>query len=105
MKRLPVSVLEDPAVRPPGFQEALRLLERKGIALTAARYDLLQCIYSSDASVSVEELVDILSGSHRMLGATMVYSYLRVFKRLGLVRELDARFSARRYEAVRTLAV
>ncbi|QJC50479.1 hypothetical protein HGI30_01985 [Paenibacillus albicereus] len=73
------------------LQEAVAQIEARGIRLNPQRYALLEYIYTADTSATVEQLVRELQasghGHGRGAGATAVYSQLRVFERMGLVRE------------------
>ncbi|SDS63906.1 Ferric uptake regulator family protein [Paenibacillaceae bacterium GAS479] len=82
-----------------GLLAALGKLEHQGIHLNPQRYMLLEYLYTADEHPTVEELVSQLnaSGRVRAVGATAVYSQLRVFERLGLVQEWNDVSSAPRY--------
>ncbi|PLT43908.1 transcriptional repressor [Paenibacillus sp. FSL W8-1187] len=71
------------------LQDAVDQIEARGIRLNPQRYALLEYIYTADRLSTVEQLVRELhvSGHGRGAGATAVYSQLRVFERMGLVRE------------------
>lgn len=82
-----------------GLQNVISKLESQGIRLNPQRHALLEYVYTADSNPTVEELVDRFHslGRGRSLGATAIYSQLRVFERLGLICEWNDGSSAVRY--------
>ncbi|MEW9701901.1 Fur family transcriptional regulator [Paenibacillus sp. SI8] len=81
------------------LNQALQRIRSKNITLTPQRYALLEYLYSQGSYTTVRGMCDALSAKYPHINPTSVYSTMRVFKQLGLVRELAVIDDSNRYEA------
>ncbi|GGD98071.1 Fur family transcriptional regulator [Paenibacillus nasutitermitis] len=78
---------------------ALQKLEQQNIHLSPQRMAVLEYLYSAEGYRGVDDILKSLVPRYRTLNASTVYNHLRVFRRLGMVKEVTIGGSARRYEA------
>ncbi|WP_166243241.1 Fur family transcriptional regulator [Paenibacillus turpanensis] len=77
-------------------------LKLKNIRVTPQRFAVLEYLYTYPGHPTVEEIYKALVDKYPNLSVTTVYNNLRVFKKLGLVKELTFGDASRRYDAVTT---
>jgi Fur family peroxide stress response transcriptional regulator len=82
------------------LQSAMEKLEVQNIRLTPQRFAVLEYVYSCQGHPTVEDIFTSLVAKFRHLSIATVYNNLKVFKRMGLVKEFTIGDSSRRYEAV-----
>ncbi len=82
-----------PAVRAPSLLSALGALRGRGMRVSAARRQVLEALYATDAPLTAEGLVANVPGSD--LAST--YRNLDVLEALGLVRHVHLGHGAGRY--------
>jgi len=81
------------------LNSALQKLEQQHIHLSPQRLAVLEYLYSAEGYRGVDDILKSLAAKYRTLNASTVYNHLRVFGKLGLVKEVTIGKSARRYEA------
>ncbi|AJY75196.1 Fur family transcriptional regulator [Paenibacillus beijingensis] len=81
---------------------AMKKLEEQHIRLTPQRYAVIEYLYASHSHPTAEDIYQSLALKYPSLSVATVYNNLKVFKKLGLVKELTMGDSSRRYEAVTT---
>lgn len=81
------------------LNSALKKLEQQNIHLSPQRLAVLEYLYSAEGYPGVEDISRSLAGKYRNLNASTVYNHLRVFNRLGLVKEVTMGDSSRRYSS------
>ncbi|MNI16046.1 Peroxide operon regulator [compost metagenome] len=79
---------------------AMAKLKQQNIRLTPQRFAVLEYMYTCHGHPTVEEIYKALVTKYRHLSVATVYNNLRVFKKLGLIKELTNGDSSRRYDAV-----
>lgn len=85
------------------LDKAMEKLEHQNIRLTPQRFAILEYLYTCHDHPTVEDVYTSLAAKYHNLSIATVYKNLRVFKKLGLVKELMiGEDSTRRYEAVTT---
>lgn len=82
------------------LETAMEKLKSLNIKLAPQRYALLEYLYQCRQQPTVEELFKVLIKRYPYLSVTTVYSNLRVFRKLGLVREISHDNASVRYAAV-----
>lgn len=86
------------AVSPNQLKEALDTLKVSGVRITPQRHAILEYLISSMAHPTADEIYKALEGKFPNMSVATVYNNLRVFKDVGLVKELTYGDSSSRFD-------
>lgn len=82
------------------LQEALDSLKSTKVRMTPQRHAILEYLFNSLAHPTADEIYKALEGKFPNMSVATVYNNLRVFKDVGLVRELTYGDSSSRFDSV-----
>ncbi|MGZ0084530.1 peroxide-responsive transcriptional repressor PerR [Geobacillus sp. C56-T2] len=82
------------------LKEALDMLKKTGIRITPQRHAILEYLISSMSHPTADEIYKALEGKFPNMSVATVYNNLRVFKEIGLVKELTYGDSSSRFDFV-----
>lgn len=80
------------------IQEAMDTLKGSGVRITPQRHAILEFLLSSMTHPTADEIYKALEGKFPNMSVATVYNNLRVFKEVGLVRELTYGDSSSRFD-------
>ncbi|KIO65398.1 MULTISPECIES: peroxide-responsive transcriptional repressor PerR [Bacillaceae] len=86
------------AVSPNQLKEALDTLKVSGVRITPQRHAILEYLINSMAHPTADEIYKALEGKFPNMSVATVYNNLRVFKDVGLVKELTYGDSSSRFD-------
>ncbi len=86
------------AVSPNQLKEALDTLKVSGVRITPQRHAILEYLINSIAHPTADEIYKALEGKFPNMSVATVYNNLRVFKDVGLVKELTYGDSSSRFD-------
>lgn len=84
------------------LQEALDSLKSTKVRMTPQRHAILEYLFNAYAHPTADEIYKALEGKFPNMSVATVYNNLRVFKDVGLVRELTYGDSSSRFDSVTT---
>jgi Fur family transcriptional regulator, peroxide stress response regulator len=84
------------------LQEALELLRESGVRITPQRHAVLEYLIKSMTHPTADEIYKALEGKFPNMSVATVYNNLRVFREIGLVRELTYGDSSSRFDFNKT---
>ncbi|OIJ14293.1 transcriptional repressor [Anaerobacillus arseniciselenatis] len=82
------------------LQEALDSLKSTKVRMTPQRHAILEYLFSSFSHPTADEIYKALEGKFPNMSVATVYNNLRVFKDVGLVKELTYGDSSSRFDSV-----
>jgi len=85
-------------VSPNQLKEALDTLKVSGVRITPQRHAILEYLINSMAHPTADEIYKALEGKFPNMSVATVYNNLRVFKDVGLVKELTYGDSSSRFD-------
>ncbi|MBO8157836.1 MAG: peroxide-responsive transcriptional repressor PerR [Bacillaceae bacterium] len=80
------------------LQEALETLKESGVRITPQRHAVLEYLIKSMSHPTADEIYKALEGKFPNMSVATVYNNLRVFRDIGLVRELTYGDSSSRFD-------
>lgn len=80
------------------IQEAMATLKGSGVRITPQRHAILEYLLQSMSHPTADEIYKALEGKFPNMSVATVYNNLRVFKEVGLVRELTYGDSSSRFD-------
>ncbi len=80
------------------LQEALDLLRDSGVRITPQRHAVLEYLIKSMKHPTADEIYKALEGKFPNMSVATVYNNLRVFREIGLVRELSYGDASSRFD-------
>ncbi|WP_017754307.1 peroxide-responsive transcriptional repressor PerR [Calidifontibacillus oryziterrae] len=80
------------------IQEAMETLKGSGVRITPQRHAILEFLLNSMTHPTADEIYKALEGKFPNMSVATVYNNLRVFKEVGLVRELTYGDSSSRFD-------
>lgn len=83
---------------PNQLKEALDTLKVSGVRITPQRHAILEYLINSIAHPTADEIYKALEGKFPNMSVATVYNNLRVFKDVGLVKELTYGDSSSRFD-------
>ncbi|MCB7071565.1 peroxide-responsive transcriptional repressor PerR [Caldifermentibacillus hisashii] len=83
---------------PKQLKEALDTLKVSGVRITPQRHAILEYLINSMAHPTADEIYKALEGKFPNMSVATVYNNLRVFKDVGLVKELTYGDSSSRFD-------
>ncbi|KIO68163.1 peroxide-responsive transcriptional repressor PerR [Bacillus thermoamylovorans] len=86
------------AVSPNQLKEALDTLKVSGVRITPQRHAILEYLINSMTHPTADEIYKALEGKFPNMSVATVYNNLRVFKDVGLVKELTYGDSSSRFD-------
>lgn len=86
------------AVSPNQLKEALDTLKVSGVRITPQRHAILEYLINSMAHPTADEIYKALEGKFPNMSVATIYNNLRVFKDVGLVKELTYGDSSSRFD-------
>lgn len=84
------------------LQEALDSLKGTGVRITPQRHAILEYLINSMSHPTADEIYKALEGKFPNMSVATVYNNLRVFREVGLVKELTYGDSSARFDFVTT---
>ena len=87
-------------VSQPQLKEALDTLKQTGVRMTPQRHAILEYIITAHAHPTADDIYKALEGRFPNMSVATVYNNLRVFKEVGLVKELTYGDSSSRFDFV-----
>ena len=87
-------------VSQPQLKEALDTLKQTGVRMTPQRHAILEYIITAHAHPTADDIYKALEGKFPNMSVATVYNNLRVFKEVGLVKELTYGDSSSRFDFV-----
>lgn len=82
------------------LKEALESLKKTGVRITPQRHAILEYIINTMSHPTVDEIYKALEGKFPNMSVATVYNNLRVFRQVGLVRELTYGDASSRFDFV-----
>ncbi|MBS2772567.1 MULTISPECIES: peroxide-responsive transcriptional repressor PerR [Anoxybacillus] len=82
------------------LKEALDTLKQTGVRITPQRHAILEYLVRSMSHPTADEIYKALEGKFPNMSVATVYNNLRVFKEVGLVKELTYGDSSSRFDFV-----
>ncbi|MFX3623302.1 MAG: peroxide-responsive transcriptional repressor PerR [Ectobacillus sp.] len=82
------------------LKEALELLKGTGVRMTPQRHAILEYLVESMSHPTADEIYKALEGKFPNMSVATVYNNLRVFKEVGLVKELTYGDASSRFDYV-----
>ncbi|WP_096187945.1 peroxide-responsive transcriptional repressor PerR [Evansella halocellulosilytica] len=80
------------------LQEALQSLKSTKVRMTPQRHAILEFLFNAESHPTADEIYKALEGKFPNMSVATVYNNLRVFKEVGLVRELTYGDSSSRFD-------
>ncbi len=84
------------------LQEAVNALKNTKVRMTPQRHAILEYLYNSMSHPTADEIYKALEGKFPNMSVATVYNNLRVFKEVGIVKELTYGDSSSRFDCVTT---
>ncbi|SDI53946.1 peroxide-responsive transcriptional repressor PerR [Alteribacillus bidgolensis] len=84
------------------FQEAVDALKKTKVRMTPQRHAILEFLFDSMSHPTADEIYKALEGKFPNMSVATVYNNLRVFKEVGIVKELTYGDSSSRFDCVTT---
>ncbi|SFF01686.1 peroxide-responsive transcriptional repressor PerR [Alteribacillus iranensis] len=84
------------------LQEAIDALKSTKVRMTPQRHAILEYLYNSMSHPTADEIYKALEGKFPNMSVATVYNNLRVFKDVGIVKELTYGDSSSRFDCVTT---
>jgi Fur family transcriptional regulator, peroxide stress response regulator len=84
------------------LKEALETLKETGVRITPQRHAILEYLIDSMSHPTADEIYKALEGKFPNMSVATVYNNLRVFKEVGLVKELTYGDASSRFDFVTT---
>lgn len=84
------------------LKEALESLKDTGVRITPQRHAILEYLINSMSHPTADEIYKALEGRFPNMSVATVYNNLRVFREVGLVKELTYGDSSARFDFVTT---
>ncbi len=84
------------------LKEALDSLKETGVRITPQRHAILEYLINAMSHPTADEIYKALEGKFPNMSVATVYNNLRVFKEVGLVKELTYGDSSSRFDYVTT---
>lgn len=84
------------------LQEALDSLKTTKVRMTPQRHAILEFLFNSATHPTADEIYKALEGKFPNMSVATVYNNLRVFKEVGLVKEMTYGDSSSRFDSVTT---
>lgn len=84
------------------LQEAIDSLKSTKVRMTPQRHAILEYLYESMTHPTADEIYKALEGRFPNMSVATVYNNLRVFKEVGIVKELTYGDSSSRFDSVTT---
>ncbi|MBB5175074.1 peroxide-responsive transcriptional repressor PerR [Texcoconibacillus texcoconensis] len=84
------------------LKEAIDSLKSTKVRMTPQRHAILEYLFSNRTHPTADEIYKALEGKFPNMSVATVYNNLRVFKEVGLVRELTYGDSSSRFDSVTT---
>ncbi|RLQ92354.1 peroxide-responsive transcriptional repressor PerR [Falsibacillus albus] len=84
------------------LKEALDTLKETGVRITPQRHAILEYLISSMSHPTADDIYKALEGKFPNMSVATVYNNLRVFREVGLVKELTYGDSSSRFDFVTT---
>ncbi len=81
------------------LQDALHSLKNTKVRMTPQRQAILEFLFSAPSHPTADEIYKALEGKFPNMSVATVYNNLRVFKEVGLVRELTYGDSSSRFDS------
>ena len=81
------------------LQEALQSLKNTKVRMTPQRHAILEFLFSATTHPTADDIYKALEGKFPNMSVATVYNNLRVFKGVGLVRELTYGDSSSRFDS------
>lgn len=81
------------------LHEALNSLKNTKVRMTPQRHAILEFLFSAPSHPTADEIYKALEGKFPNMSVATVYNNLRVFKEVGLVRELTYGDSSSRFDS------
>lgn len=82
------------------LKEALESLKKTGVRITPQRHAILEYIINTMSHPTADEIYKALEGKFPNMSVATVYNNLRVFRQVGLVRELTYGDASSRFDFV-----
>jgi len=82
------------------LQDALDTLKTTGVRITPQRHAILEYLIQSMAHPTADEIYKALEGRFPNMSVATVYNNLRVFREVGLVKELTYGDASSRFDFV-----
>ncbi|RXJ00424.1 transcriptional repressor [Anaerobacillus alkaliphilus] len=82
------------------LQEALDSLKSTKVRMTPQRHAILEYLYNAHTHPTADEIYKALEGKFPNMSVATVYNNLRVFKDVGLVKELTYGDSSSRFDCI-----
>ncbi|MFD3448078.1 peroxide-responsive transcriptional repressor PerR [Microbacteriaceae bacterium 4G12] len=82
------------------LKEALEMLKSTGVRITPQRHAILEYLVESMMHPTADEIYKALEGKFPNMSVATVYNNLRVFKEVGLVKELTYGDASSRFDYV-----
>ncbi|ENH96596.1 Fur family transcriptional regulator [Gracilibacillus halophilus YIM-C55.5] len=80
------------------LQEAIDKLKSSGVRITPQRHAVLEFLLNADTHPTADDIYKALEGKFPNMSVATVYNNLRVFREIGLVRELTYGDSSSRFD-------
>lgn len=80
------------------LKEALETLKETGVRITPQRHAILEYLISSKSHPTADDIYKSLEGKFPNMSVATVYNNLRVFREVGLVKELTYGDSSSRFD-------
>ena len=84
------------------LQEAVNALKNTTVRMTPQRHAILEYLHNSMSHPTADEIYKALEGKFPNMSVATVYNNLRVFKEVGIVKELTYGDSSSRFDCVTT---
>jgi len=84
------------------LKEALETLKETGVRITPQRHAILEYLINSMSHPTADEIYKALEGKFPNMSVATVYNNLRVFREVGLVKELTYGDASSRFDFVTT---
>ncbi len=84
------------------LKEAISTLKETGVRITPQRHAILEYLIESMAHPTADDIYKALEGKFPNMSVATVYNNLRVFREVGLVKELTYGDSSSRFDFVTT---
>ncbi len=84
------------------LKEALDTLKETGVRITPQRHAILEYLINSMSHPTADDIYKALEGKFPNMSVATVYNNLRVFKEVGLVKELPYGDSSSRFDFITT---
>ncbi|TKD68364.1 peroxide-responsive transcriptional repressor PerR [Pseudalkalibacillus hwajinpoensis] len=84
------------------LHEAIDAMKSSGVRITPQRHAILEHLIQSMSHPTADEIYKSLEGKFPNMSVATVYNNLRVFKEIGLVKELTYGDSSSRFDCVTT---